>query len=306
MEGKTYLSYRSIEGDIPDLSRKWTATEKVDGANLSIKIKGDNTIEFGSRNRTLVKGDNFHNYEGIGEKYKSAILKTATLVRLKHPECKEPIIYAEIYGGYYLHPDVPQIGPGVCKRICYHNATDIVAFDIRLDAEHFLPFEESRAILEEAHMPVVPIVFEVTNPTREDLQERVNKLESVIYERYKWPKIADNGAEGVVLRQGNYLFKVKKLKFEDRPPKHKMVVGGPPPDPAPYINESAFVSALSKLVKKERYDVWNEMRNDVFKSYFMDHPYVVGKDKNYIKEKIYTLLRPFFDGKFKGEAKTDD
>jgi len=308
MEATEYTGYRHIESKLWKLEGEWIVTEKIDGSNLAIHVSQKEEITYGSRNRALSPDDDFHGFLEIGAKYKAQIIVVLHLLQKQRPDCKGATIYAEVYGGYYKHPDVPKWqGKWVINRISYANVIDIAAFDIRPDGEAYLQFGETLSILKEAGLPTVPIVGKVTNPTEVGLHEMAEKLESVVYLSHKLPKIEKNPAEGIVIREagGKFIYKIKRAEFDElycrRPANHakKGHVDPEIPATAPYVNVNVLHSAFSKLVLNEktplRVLMHNEAWKDIIATYFKDNPEVIGRARSKARQELHAALETLLD-----------
>jgi hypothetical protein len=307
-DNNKFLSYPSIESKLYGHEIKefyWVGTEKIDGSNLYIKIDENGNIRIGSRNRFLDEGEDFQGHTLLIEKYKTDILKLAEQVRaLYKPEMV--ILYAEIYGGCYKHPDVPK---SKCKiiigRVSYTPNIDLAFYDIRTSIKSFLEFDESRKLFEQNNLPTPPILFHL--PAGEDMPD-IEFLQSQVYLRHKLPKIDENYIEGVVLRAKYTRIKIKRSDFLET--NHiRYAKKTPPnisdlPDPAQYVTESRMDSVISKLPNPTYSDIFDEYYKDVVKSYFTDHTGVTGQSKKLIRARIGELTKDILEKKWKNSSQS--
>jgi Rnl2 family RNA ligase len=135
---------------------EWIVTEKLHGANFSVLVPPDGAIAFASRSGILAPGDNFYGYRSQG--LHADIGACATALRALLLACGEAgdesavIVYGELCGGCYPHPEV-QASAGalpVQKGVWYAPRLVFVGFDVAVCAPgappRFLSFARAREV----------------------------------------------------------------------------------------------------------------------------------------------------------------
>jgi Rnl2 family RNA ligase len=176
----------------------WVATEKIHGANLCICTDGEH-IAVAKRRAVLAPSEPFFDY-------RSAIGPLVANVRALFRELDGAawaLIYGELFGGSYPHPDVAavegvrpvQTGVHYCPDLRFA-AFDLVTVDAAGSAA-FAPFAVARQRLEAAGIPVVPVLG---TGTLAELLALPVEFPTRLPGRLGLPVLADNHAEGMVLR----------------------------------------------------------------------------------------------------------
>ena len=126
---------------------EWIATEKIDGSNFSIYSNGKDT-KFAKRTGFLKSDKWFYNYQSISIELSIKSSKIYNILHSKDPNIKFIVIYGELCGGFYRHPDVEKV-QGAVKiqgRVDYHPDNMWVPFDILLrweDGNRYLMMQTS-------------------------------------------------------------------------------------------------------------------------------------------------------------------
>ena len=236
MEFKKYNSiensYRqkeveSIETNFPD--EIFVVQEKVHGACFQLVTDGKE-VRCAKRTAFLNEGNNFYNWEIVYDRYKDSILKLfeylskskVDLERGTLEEVKELIVYGELYGGTYPHPDVEiKSVKAVQKGVYYCNDVDFIAFDIKING-CLMGVPVYASLCEWFNIPYCRTLFQGT------LQECLsypNNYTSTIPRMHGLPEIENNICEGNVIKtlkprfHGNgqrVILKNKNEKFAER------------------------------------------------------------------------------------------
>lgn len=107
---------------------EWIVQEKVHGANFSFWVKGDH-VKVAKRTEFISPGgDNFYpGYEKVTEQEKEKIIELYSLT-----EAQEMVVFGELFGGQYHHPDFEKISQATCiqRGIHYSPHHHFYAFDI--------------------------------------------------------------------------------------------------------------------------------------------------------------------------------
>jgi len=272
-----------------DKSYQWVVTEKVDGSNLSFWIS-DTDIKVARRTGFLEPDENFYNYQSVLAKYKDYFFD------IKHLWFKNSlyiVIYGELFGGVYNHPDVPKV-PNAVKvqaRIQYCPHNDFYPFDIYVvneDAKSYIPHRDVERIFAGGVLPYAESLFRGTFD--ECLAYDIN-FPTTIPDFYGLPSIEGNNTEGVVIKPELPLYfrtgdrVILKNKVEDfseiKQPRDKLPEVLPPEVSEAieivnkYITESRYYSVISKLGEvtiKDFGNVMKEYTTDVMNDFIKDFP----------------------------------
>lgn len=210
----------------------WCITEKIHGSNTSICYDHiNNTIHYGKRTAFLEKGEKCYNVQecfiGMDEKIK----QIHAMYTKEHGVAPDSIIiFGEICGGSYPHPDVPRDthASKVQKGVYYSNTNKWVAFDIAIklpNQEHYTYYSSKQFFdtCEQLGIQAVPLLAIVR--TLNEALEYPNNQKSVMYRHFGLPKLEDNIMEGVVIRpfktdvfmgQSRVILKNKNDKFKEK------------------------------------------------------------------------------------------
>ena len=180
---------------------RWVATEKIHGAHLCVRVFDDG-IDVAKRKAVLEEDDDFFGYRrSIGAQL-GRFRRLYDAVRSERP-CAALLVYGEIFGGHYPHPDVREVDhvQEIQSGVYYTPSVEFMAFDIAIATApgqlEFLPFSGALDHLTGAGIAGVPVchvgtldevlALPVTFPTR-------------VPECFGLPPLADNLAEGLVIR----------------------------------------------------------------------------------------------------------
>lgn len=243
--------------------KKWVALEKIDGANLSYIVDGDN-VQVASRNAVLGKSPE-GSYEFFGateviDKYIDPVKELSQLVG-------DPVrVFGELFGS------------GIQKRIKY-GEKDFIVFDIQLEDGTFLPWDTVVYLCDLCGIPYVP---ELGRGTLDEMLSISPEFTS---------KLCEDLSEGLVIKpiEGNHLLrtgsrpilKQKSKAFSEKTP------AGPKPKVeltseqealytgfSTYINESRLGNVLSKFgvpTQKDFGKVMGLLMQDAKEDYVKDN-----------------------------------
>jgi len=200
---------------------KWVAHEKIHGSNASFYVSEDGVYARASRNRSLGEGDGHYGIRKIQERLDGALCEIYEAC-VPHFERVDKdfnpyiIIYGEVFGGSYPHPDVkPMDGTRKVQSGVFYSAdNEFLVFDIRVvkgqdKNEYLTPSQLAKVVSESLRVPEIlkstleeclalDVEFETKVPTHLGLPTREN------------PTIT----EGIVIRPWDY---GKRLPNGDRP-----------------------------------------------------------------------------------------
>jgi Rnl2 family RNA ligase len=178
----------------------WIALEKIHGAQLVLGIQGGQ-VHFGKRKAWLSEEESFFGWQLLRAKLSTAALKIARAVSAENDAV---YLYGELFGGHYPHPDVPAL-PGmvpVQTGIWYAPDLHWAPFDIlvaRSDEDEgvLLAHRDVETAVREAELLLPPVL---RRGTRSDMEDVPTRSPSRVPALLGLPPIADNVAEGLVIK----------------------------------------------------------------------------------------------------------
>lgn len=151
-----------VEGDEPgDL---WVATPKYHGTNTSVWVPmaKDEPLAFGRRGGFLKEGEAHYGYQTL----LPSLCDWSTLrLGFAHREDLEAVVvYGELYGGAYPHPEVPSSGATKVQPSVYYSPhLRFIAFDLALKGKDgsltFLSLYDALWVLDRCKIPRVTTPF---------------------------------------------------------------------------------------------------------------------------------------------------
>ena len=247
----------------------WVVSEKIHGANFCAVVDGAG-IRGAKRKSLLADGEDFFNHRRVLERLREPLRHLFALYTAADGPPDQLLVYGELYGGRYPHPEVPEV-PGVQAvqtGVWYAPDVEFQAFDVaavRGGARRWLGFEEARALLLDAGVPCVTPLF--IGPYAEALAFSP-VFTTGVPARHGLPPLEDNLAEGVVVKPlaavtlpdgGRPVLKIKHPRFAEDARYHQgerwqtaPVVGASPLVALEWavvsrLNGPRLESALSKL-----------------------------------------------------------
>ncbi|GBB95322.1 hypothetical protein RclHR1_02510016 [Rhizophagus clarus] len=145
---------------------EWVVTEKIHGSTFSFVTNGKQ-IKCANRLNPLSDSMEYYGFQNVKERYHSTILKLWDIMSSKNlikdqPDSNEKIIiiFGELFGGRYTHPDVKPIKSAImCQYgIDYCPQNDFMAFDI-YDGNDFLNYDIMINLLEDSGLPFLKPLF---------------------------------------------------------------------------------------------------------------------------------------------------
>jgi len=111
----------------------WVVTEKVHGANLCFVTDGAE-IRCAKRKGWITEDDNFFNYRILLDRLTPNIQQVFGFVKDEYPLATQVLIYGELFGGGYPHPDVkPDSRVQLVQTGVYYSPTiEFYAFDVAI------------------------------------------------------------------------------------------------------------------------------------------------------------------------------
>lgn len=133
---------------------EWVAAEKVHGSNFCLETDGT-VVEYASRSNKLGDGAGFMNTSVTMPKYHPYAQQAFQLAQKQHPGLGKLLIYGEYFGGYYPGHPAEKGAKTVQKGVAYSPANHFYAFDVSLDGDSYLDFDDARTLLLAAGFPLV-------------------------------------------------------------------------------------------------------------------------------------------------------
>lgn len=182
--------------------------EKIHGANFSIYFDGAEILT-AKRTSLLTPEEVFFNHQKIRDLLKGKI-EIIFKILSKKLKVEELIVYGELFGGNYNHPEVEAVKGAmkVQKGIDYHPDNQFIAFDIKVN-NVLLDEEENEELFKEAGLLYCPTLF---SGTLEECLKYTNEFNSTIPALFGLPELKENICEGVVIKP----FKATFLKNGER------------------------------------------------------------------------------------------
>lgn len=250
---------------------EWVVTEKVHGGQLAFYFDGKE-LKASSRTMFLTEGVDFFNYEKVQAENADKVKEIYNILKKENREFSFIIVYGELFGGSYPHPDVPKVknAKRLQKGVFYHPDNLFYAFDIRVDGK-FLSVDEANRLFEAVGMfyakPLLRGTFEECLNHPDNFPSRVSQWLGL-------PPIEDNITEGIVIKPVEAKFlkvgervimKSKNEKFKERKSKKKRHV---PQKEAAKITETGerLLQELQSMVTE------NRLRNVLSKREEMPYP----------------------------------
>lgn len=274
---------------------EWCVMEKIHGSNFAI-CQTTNSVQFATRNE-FIKGD---------KQFCQHLRMTPDVVNKCTDiwndminmgfDLKELIIYGEIFGGKYLHPDLkPIVGvKRIQKGVQYHPDIKFYAFDIWMKTgawDGYLDYDFATELFEGHKLFYAKILKQGTFA---ECSIYPNKFPTTIPALLNLPTIEDNICEGIVMKpilpildaNGDRVSLKSKnedalKKMRERRPRNMKPNKELSPEVIrtvglilPYINEYRLRMVLSKQVevtKKDFNRIYKEFRQDIYLDFDEDN-----------------------------------
>lgn len=176
----------------------WVALEKIHGAQMVLASAGE-ALRFGKRKAWLTHDEPFFGWQLL-----RAALTEAVVRARRQLGAHTVVVYGELFGGAYPHPDVPAV-PGMAPvqtGIWYAPDLRYSMFDVLVatgeeDEGEFLAHREVVELAREIGLDSPPVL--VTGPRATATMVPV-RFQTLVPGRYGLPELAGNLAEGVVCK----------------------------------------------------------------------------------------------------------
>jgi len=293
------------------VNNDWIVMEKIDGSNFSIYYDG-NKISYATRNKMLDKTESFSNYQYVTAKYKEDIIKLFEFCKEKDKNFDYMIVYGELFGGYYNHPNVQKIKnmTKIIGRVSYTQYNDFIYYDIKLIKNNriinkWVSYDDILSF-KLPNLKCMKVLYrsKLTDFIELDLDNNIKpklplEFDSTIYKLYNLPKITNNIAEGYVIKSVNEnycepfsraILKIKNEKFlETSKNIYSNIDISQYTDVINYVTKSRLISVLSKLSdndKKNNKIIIQIFTNDCINDFIKDKDIKLGKKELNVLKKI--------------------
>ncbi|MDR1882492.1 MAG: RNA ligase, Rnl2 family [Prevotella sp.] len=188
-------------------SLPYVVQEKVHGANCCFVTDGKEA-HFAKRTGMIEPGEKFYDYEELLARYKERVILLFVRIKEIYPDTESVLIYGEMFGGRYPHPEVKNAPQAMCiqKGVFYSPCHEFYGFDIYVcgaDINRYLSVDKVNNLFEESGFLYAKTLFE---GSLEDCLLYPNVFQSHIAEWLGFPPIEENVCEGVVIRPVEPLF----------------------------------------------------------------------------------------------------
>ena len=261
-------------------NREFVVQEKVHGSNVCFVTDGE-TVGFGKRTGFVEADEKFYDYEELLERYTQKIIHLFTIVEEKYPDIKTLVIFGEMFGGKYPHPDVKNSTKTMViqKGVYYCPNHEFYAFDLYVSTEgsgRYLSVDEAAVFFEQGAFFYAKTLF---RGTLNECLQYPNDFQSRISEWLGLPPIEDNICEGIVIRPveptylntgSRVLLKSKNARFAEKKSVKKRA-------PKLFVEPSYSESLNNLLPVVEQYVTENRLNNVVSKIGQISIPKDTGK-----------------------------
>ena len=258
----------------------YVVQEKVHGANCCFITDGKE-VHFAKRTGLMESGEKFYQYEELLIRYKDRVILLYSRVKEKYPDTESILVYGEMFGGKYPHPDVKNDSQVMCiqKGVLYCPNHEFYGFDIYVrgtDNNRYLSVHESNELFEEGGFLYAKTLFE---GTIDDCLSYPNAFQSRIAEWLGLPPVEDNICEGIVIRPveavffrngSRLLLKNKNSKFAEKKSIKKR-------QPALFVEPTYSQELNNMLPVTEEYVTENRLNNTISKIGEVSFPKDTGK-----------------------------
>ncbi len=225
---------------------QWVATEKIHGANFSIHISIDidatrktptKKIQFAKRKEMLQWEDDFFNYQTLTQDLSVHSICLFEVLEdyflAKNIFLDKLIIYGELCGGEYPHPEVEKYAhlQAIQTGVYYANDIQFFVFDVRVftkDGIFYLDYKDFLYFLKQTNFHIAPhflvdklhkiLQFDLDIPTQVPqllglpALSTPNFIEGIVIKPYQHSVLGEENAENP-----RPIFKLKRKEFLENP-----------------------------------------------------------------------------------------
>lgn len=316
------------ESDFSKMEKlKWVVTEKVHGANFSF-VYEDRILRFAKRKDYLSWNDDFFGFQLVVNEIETDIIRLFEELSANE-EGSKFIVYGELFGGEYPHPDV-QVDThlnAIQTGVYYSPTIKFCAFDIAIEksdsnVKSYLDYESAIAYFEKHTIFYAKPLLIGKFADAVNFNTRIN---STIPEQLNLPELSENLIEGVVIKPYDKLadatissrpiVKLKNKEFDEEDRFHEAEKWSYIPNVSSksedlsfileelrnYITRNRLDSAVSKVgsldfSNQERVEeVEKELFNDVLVDFNENNEKLLdelpAEDQNWIQERLYAEVK---------------
>lgn len=214
---------------------KCVCTVKIDGSNFQVGVDENDNVWFGSRNREIQPNEDFQNWQRPIER-----MNVVSKIRQIKAElgAKTVLIYGELCGGLYRHPEVAVVKDAVRiqGRIDYSPDNQWIVFDALVD-DKYMNQLQLQELCKRYELPFVGIKFIGT--LDECLKFPCEFNDTTGHDLWGLPIIENNTAEGVVIKsvEDVRLPNGSRVIVKNKTPKYKERIRETKKNSQPGVNE---------------------------------------------------------------------
>lgn len=221
-----FQSYGFDERQSRELSKlRWVVTEKVHGANFSF-VFSEGGLKYAKRKEFLSWNDDFFGFQWVVRDLEDRLLKLFEALAIREGK-SEWILYGELFGGEYPHPEVAAIPEvhAIQTGVYYAPGIHFCAFDLAwMDdvGKHYLDYSLAEEYFKEFEILYAHSLF--TGKLNEALAFNP-RISSALPRQLGLPELPDNLIEGVVIKPLSHsglqslserpIIKVKNAEFAE-------------------------------------------------------------------------------------------
>ena len=328
---KTLKQFDLTEKALQELGKlQWVVTEKIHGANFSFAYENGRLL-FAKRKEYLDWHDDFFGFQEVVSRLEDRVLSLFEQLSLDVPADKF-ILYGELFGGQYPHPDVPA-HPGIAAiqtGVYYAPGVYFCAFDLAFEAgekKYYLDYGTAIRSFENFGIFYARALFAGKLNEALDFDLRIPSTIPVLL---KLPALDSNLIEGVVIKPLRHselknvefrpVIKLKNPEFDEDKKFHEAEKWSFIPrisskseelsfilaEIAGYINVNRLNSALSKI---GRLDLGNparlktireEMLADVWADFNLNHNQLLddlrANQQDWLRNRMVALINGQLNG----------
>ncbi|MBC9932811.1 RNA ligase family protein [Chitinophaga qingshengii] len=294
-----HLSEKAMQ----DLNKlKWVVTEKIHGANFSF-VYEDHQLLYAKRKDYLQWTDDFFGFQAVVADMEDKVVRLFEQLMQDMP-AQRYILYGELFGGRYPHPDVAPIDyvQAIQTGVYYSPDIRFCAFDLAVEnavgEKRYIDYDTAVAYFERFDIFYAKILFAGKWNEALNFDTRIN---SAIPAQLNLPDIGSNLIEGVVVKPLRHsglpdpgtrpVIKLKNAEFDEEKKFHEAEKWSFIPavssrseqlsflvtELARYVTANRLNSVLSKV---GRLDTANGQRMEEIKTAFLEDVYTDFREDN--------------------------
>lgn len=286
----------------------YVVQEKVHGANCCFITDGTE-VHFAKRTGPILPDEKFYNYEELLSCYRGKVVSLFQLIKVKHPTTHNILVYGEMFGGNYPHPEVKNDTRVMCiqKGVFYSPIHEFYGFDIYIsgtDTNRYLSVYETNNFFEQAGFFYAKTLFEGSIG---ECLSYPNAFQSRISEWLGLPPIENNTCEGIVIRPvetvflkngSRLLLKNKNSRFAEKKSVKKR-------QPALFVEPGYSDELLNQFAIAEQHVTENRLNNVVSKVGEVSFPKDAGRLIGLLNKDVLEDFLKEHSGSYAGLEKSE-